>query len=218
MQYFTTLLIFLALLPPLTAQEATPPPASEPTPAPGGFESPSFELTPPAGFAPGPQVPAENDFINLPGQSENSTSEFIEEETVVYEETVEADTDFVDPNQLVPESETASIPDPRALAAAGAEQERKLKVRYKEVRTKAEQDPEIAALLEKAEKSPTFESERAAYRAYYRALFKKIRKTDPSLAKKCDLMEKAYLDRLAQTRVEPTIPLEPPPKPELLAN
>jgi hypothetical protein len=31
-------------------------------------------------------------------------------------------------------------------------------------------------------------------------------------------MEKAYLDRLAQVRLEPTIPLEPPPKPELLAN
>jgi hypothetical protein len=45
-----------------------------------------------------------------------------------------------------------------------------------------------------------------------------MRKLDNTLSKKCDLMEKTYLARLAQTRVEPTIPLEPPPKPEPLAN
>jgi hypothetical protein len=125
----------------------------------------------------------------------------------------------VDPNQLVPDTAIpAAPPDPRTLAAAGGDQERKLKVRYKEVRIQAEKDPKITALREKAETSPTFEGERAAYRAYYRALFKKMRKVDSNLSKKCDLMEKAYLDRLAQVRLEPTIPLEPPPKPELLAN
>jgi hypothetical protein len=31
-------------------------------------------------------------------------------------------------------------------------------------------------------------------------------------------MERTYLNKLAQTRIEPTIPLEPPPKPDLLAN
>ena len=230
MRHTTTLLIFFASFAVVQAQYATPPPAQEPTPAPAaaaepapaeepaGFQPQSFELAPESGPAPGPQAPAEGDFLNLPGQPANATTEIVEEETVVVEETIEADSDFVDPNQLVPDAEAEAAPDPRTLAAAGGEQERKLKVRYKEVRTKAEQDPEIAALRETAEKSPTFEGERAAYRAYYRALFKKIRKTDPSLAKKCDLMEKAYLDRLAQTRVEPTIPLEPPPKPELLAN
>ena len=229
MRHTTTLLIFFASFAVLRAQDATPPPAQEPSPAPAaaaepapaqepaGFQPQSFELAPETGPAPGPQALSEGDFLNLPEQpAANATTEIVEEETVVVEETIEADTDFVDPNQLVPDTEAA--PDPRTLAAAGGEQERKLKVRYKEVRTKAEQDPEIAALREEAEKSPTFEGERAAFRAYYRALFKKIRKTDPSLAKKCDLMEKAYLDRLAQTRVEPTIPLEPPPKPELLAN
>ena len=45
-----------------------------------------------------------------------------------------------------------------------------------------------------------------------------MRKLDNTLSKKCDLMEKTYLARLAQMRVEPTIPLEPPPKPEPLAN
>jgi hypothetical protein len=40
-----------------------------------------------------------------------------------------------------------------------------------------------------------------------------MKQLDNSLSKKCDLMEKAYLTRLAQSRIEPTIPLEPPPKP-----
>ncbi|MFM8717380.1 MAG: hypothetical protein ACKOF3_11480, partial [Spartobacteria bacterium] len=93
-----------------------------------------------------------------------------------------------------------------------------VKVRYQQARAKAEQDAEVASLLAKAKTATTFEGERAAYRKYYELLFKKMKKLDGSLSKKCDLMEKTYLARLAQTRVEPTIPLEPPPKPEPLAN
>ena len=81
------------------------------------------------------------------------------------------------------------------------------------LRTKAEKDAAVISLREQAEAATTFEGERAAYREYYRALFRKMKQLDNSLSKKCDLMEKAYLTRLAQTRIEPTIPLEPPPKP-----
>jgi hypothetical protein len=226
MNFKTTLLVLLASAAISTGQESaptpTPPPAQEPTPPPAGIEAPSFELNS-AGPATGPQLPPPGDFINLPAQPTppaEAGAEIIEEEVSITEEVVaEPDTDFVDPNQLVPDTAIpAAPPDPRTLAAAGGDQERKLKVRYKEVRIQAEKDPEITALREKAETSPTFEGERAAYRAYYRALFKKMRKIDSNLSKKCDLMEKAYLDRLAQVRLEPTIPLEPPPKPELLAN
>lgn len=91
--------------------------------------------------------------------------------------------------------------------------DRKQKLLYREVRTKAEKDAAVISLREQAEAATTFEGERAAYREYYRALFRKMKQLDNSLSKKCDLMEKAYLTRLAQTRIEPTIPLEPPPKP-----
>jgi hypothetical protein len=53
-------------------------------------------------------------------------------------------------------------------------------------------------------------------REYYRLLFKKIVAIDKSLAEKCKVMETAYLRRLAQERLEPTIPLNPPPTPEPL--
>jgi hypothetical protein len=173
--------------------------------------------------SPAPQVaPADQDFINLPNEPATQSTDIISDSQIsLTGETLpaaESDRDYVDPNQLVP-ADSASIPvDPRTLAAAGEEQERKIKVRYQQVRTKAEQDPDVAGFLEKAKTATTFEGERAAYRKYYELLFKRMRKLDASLSKKCDLMEKTYLARLAQTRVEPTIPLEPPPKPEPLAN
>ena len=79
-----------------------------------------------------------------------------------------------------------------------------------------EKDPKVMSLFEQAEKAKTFEDQRAAMREYYRLLFKKISTVDKSLADKCKVMETAYLRRLAQERLEPTIPLNPPPTPEPL--
>jgi len=129
------------------------------------------------------------------------------------------DSAFADPNAVIPQDASGipSVP-PAPAGPSAAELERKQKIRYTEVRTKVERDPEVRSLLEQARKAKTFEDERAAYREYYRLLFKKIRKADKSLTGRCDALEQAYLYRLAQVRVEPTIPLKPPPKPEPLGN
>jgi flagellar biosynthesis/type III secretory pathway protein FliH len=179
--------------------------------------------TPEAQASPTPQAtPSDQDFINLPNDPAVRSTDIISDSQIsLTGETLpaaESDRDYVDPNQLMPTDATPAPIDPRTLAAAGEEQERKIKIRYQQVRTKAEQDSDVASLLAKAKTATTFEGERAAYRKYYELLFKKMRKLDSSLSKKCDLMEKTYLARLAQTRVEPTIPLEPPPKPEPLAK
>lgn len=210
--------------------------AQDPTPQPGSPDLeavpvPSQESTPQESPAPAPEATPETsslldtnqEFLEIPGEPNQPTepSLFEGDSTLTGELPVspETDQDYVDPNGVVPDL-AGEIPpvDPRAAAIAGAEQERKLKVLYREVRTKAEKDPGVASLLEKAQTAKTFESERAAYREYYRALFRKMRQIDKSLTKKCDLMEKTYLKGLAQTRIEPTIPLEAPPKPEPLAN
>jgi flagellar biosynthesis/type III secretory pathway protein FliH len=173
--------------------------------------------------SPAPQVaPSDQDFINLPNEPAVQSTDIISDSQISLSgeplPAAESDKDYVDPNQLMP-TDAAPVPiDPRTLAAAGEEQERKIKIRYQQVRAKAEQDSDVASLLAKAKTATTFEGERAAYRKFYELLFKKMRKLDSSLSKKCDLMEKTYLARLAQTRVEPIIPLEPPPKPEPLAN
>lgn len=91
---------------------------------------------------------------------------------------------------------------------------RTLTLRFKKLRVKIDKDPKLVELLEKDKKAKTFEQSRAARREYYRLLFTRMRKEDPSLKKHIDTMERAYLERLAQSRIEPTIPLGPPPAPE----
>jgi hypothetical protein len=203
--------------PPALTLEAVPVPSPEATPP------EALEATPEATPATSSLLISDQEFLQIPGEGDRpAETSLIEEDSILTGEmpaAPESDQDFVDPNALVPDlpPEIPSI-DPRTAALAGEEEERKNKVLYREARTKAEKDPAITSLREKAETAKTFEAERAAYREYYRALFRKIRQLDKSLAKKCDLLEKTYLARLAQTRIEPTIPLEPPPKPEPLAN
>jgi hypothetical protein len=85
-----------------------------------------------------------------------------------------------------------------------------LKVRYYEVRTRVEKEADVSALKEKADHATTDEGKRQALRAYYALLFTKMKKVDPSISKRCDLLEKAYLHRLEQVVIQPTVPLAPP--------
>jgi hypothetical protein len=97
---------------------------------------------------------------------------------------------------------------------AQEEKTRKLNLRYQEFRIQADKDVQVVRMREKADKEGTMEDRRAAFREYYRLLFAKMKQIDPSVAEKCDQMESAYLRRLAQLRLEPTIPDYPPPTPE----
>jgi len=205
MRQFSTLII--CTLVSLVAFGQDMPSPSEPSPTPEA--SPEPKPAPEAKEAP----VSDRDFITLPDQTTLS-GETINAETAV---SITPDAPISDPNALLPSS-SSEIPDAAAVAVNNEAQERKIKVRYKQVRLEADQDSNVTALLDKAKKATTFEGERAAYREYYRALFRRMKKIDSSIAKKCDEMEKAYLNRLAQTRIEPTIPLEPPPNPKPLAN
>lgn len=166
-----------------------------------------------------PVAPSDADFLTLPSEAQTSTGGEAAPLSGEVPALPETDRDFIDSAAAIPDLGSEEAPlDPRRAAAAGGELERKMKVRYTTARTKALADTEVAALLEKAKSARTFEAERAAYRAYYRALFRTMRKIDPSISKRCDTMEKAYLARLSQSRIEPTIPLEAPPKASALSN
>ena len=84
-----------------------------------------------------------------------------------------------------------------------------IKIRYYAVRTGMEKEADVSALKEKADHATTDEEKRQALRAYYKLLFAKMKKMDPSIADRCDLMEKAYLRHLEQITLQPTIPLLP---------
>lgn len=122
---------------------------------------------------------------------------------------------FTDPNAIVPD-EMPLAPPPAVVVESEAEKQRELNIRYREVRVQAEQDPKVVRMLERADAATSLEDRRAALREYYRLLFKKVTALDSSLQKKSQIMEEAYIRRLAQTRLEPTIPLNPPPTPEPL--
>lgn len=197
------------------ATDSTPPPA---TPAP----SPSVEPKPDASPSPSPSQTGAEDVIPLPPEAGAAETPIVSETDVPGLSAPGPgqplpDAAFADPNAVIP-SGTDSNPPPAPSGPSAQEIERKIKVRYQEVRTQVEKDPEVRSLLKQSKNAKSFEDERAALREYYRLLFSKMKKVDKELTARCDRMERAYLSLLAQSRIEPTIPLNPPPTPEPLSE
>ncbi len=126
--------------------------------------------------------------------------------------------DIPDPNSLFPDdfSPGEMPPPPPAVAENEFERDRKLRIRFQEVKVQAGKDQAVRQMKEQADRATTEEEKRAALREHYRMLFAKMVSIDSELAERCVLMEAAYLRRIGQFRVEPTIPLTPPPTPEPL--
>ncbi len=121
-----------------------------------------------------------------------------------------------DPNALIPTASQTPAVSQKVLDAQKKEEIAKELVRYKAVKVQAEKNPAIRRMYDRAQKATNEEDYRAAMREYYRMLFKKIEILDHSLADKAKGMREAYLRKLAQMQIEPTIPLHPPPTPEPL--
>jgi hypothetical protein len=209
----------------LLAQEPSPTPTAEsssspilqpaleasPTPAPDATPSlaPAPEASPKASPKPvASPPPAKSDIIPIEGGAPLETKDIAPEAM--------PDEAYTQPDALVPDLAPGAPPPPPVSFESAQEKARQLSIRYREVRVQAEKDPKVISLLEQAERARTLEDQRAAMREYYRLLFKKIASIDKSLVEKCKVMETAYLRRLAQERLEPTIPLNPPPTPEPL--
>jgi hypothetical protein len=209
--------LFLALSSFVLAQDATPGPSPEATPTPEASPSATPEASPAAPKDDVIPLPADAGGVDTPMVSETDVPASATEKPGTGEQT--PDSAFTDPNAVIPEESGATgVPPPPAAGPSAGEIQRKLKIRYNEVKVQAGKDPAVQSLWEQAQAAKTPEDERAAYREYYRLLFKKMKKIDKDLTEKCEIMERAYLTRLAQTRVEPTIPLNPPPMPEPLGN
>ena len=70
------------------------------------------------------------------------------------------------------------------------------KKRYRELKAKATEEPEVKAAREKVEGAPAGEDRKQALRDYYQTLCGKMREMDPSLKERIDRMEAAYLRRV----------------------
>ena len=196
------------LAPPPDASSSSLIPGSEPSPSPG--LEPALDAAPEASPAPlaSPSPAAAGDVVPIEGGAPLETKDIAPE--------VMPDEAYTQPDALVPDLAPGAPPPPPVSFESAQEKARQLSIRYREVRVQAEKDPAVVSLLEQGERARTLEDQRAAMRQYYRLLFKKIASIDKSLAEKCKVLETAYLRRLAQERVEPTIPLNPPPTPEPL--
>lgn len=224
--WFSIRLFLLALIPAtlLRAQEPTPSPTPEATPTPTATPAPEAapEATPtPAEATPTPEAtpsptPAE-DVIPIEGTPQPTAADGgapLDTQDIA---PALPDAAYTDPNAIISDEPPA----PPSLPAAVEnlqQKERLTNIRYREVRVQADKDPKVANLFEQSEKASSPEAKRAALREYYRLLFTKMVAIDKSLEAKCAQMEAAYLRRLAQERIEPTIPLNPPPTPEPLSN
>jgi hypothetical protein len=118
-----------------------------------------------------------------------------------------------DPNSLIPPPVEPQQPSPVNATGNEAKQREDQKTRYYTAKTKADQEESLASLQARADKAKTDEGKRQALREYYDLLAKRMKKIDPSISEWIDTMHAAYLRRLAQIRVEPTIPQTPPPAP-----
>jgi hypothetical protein len=197
-------------IPPLPAPEATPAPAETPAASPTPAAT---EPVPPAPLEPATTPEATPDVIPLEGVSPTSGAPLDTQDIAPLPDPSMPDDAFTMPNAVIPDE----APPPVSQALDNAQEKARLQnIRYKEVRVQAEKDPKVKSLLDQANKAKTQEDKRAALREYYRLLFKKIIAIDKSLEAQCLILEDAYIRRLAQTRLEPTIPLNPPPTPEPL--
>jgi len=219
LMWFTFRLFVVVLLPftvlpaqeqpsltPATEASASPSPVSllQPATSPEASPTPSADVIPLEGQAQPPDA-----VIGAPLDTRDLAP--------VIPRTDEAmpDDAFTSPNAVIPDTEPPALP----VAAESAEEKaRQISIHYRELRVKAEKDPAVLQMLQRADEAMTEEDRRASLREYYRLLFKKIVTMDKTLEAHCELLKNAYIRRLAQERLEPTIPLNPPPMPEPIGN
>ncbi len=120
---------------------------------------------------------------------------------------------FGTPGAVTAPSEPVIPPRPPLLEDP-KEAERKMRVQFRKVKAVLDRDPQLIELQEMAARAPTPEDHRAARRAYYALFFSKVRKADSKLSSYADGLERMSLAGLYQTRIEPTVPLNPPPQPQ----
>lgn len=205
---FRLLIVFLFPIAAVFAQEqpaATPTPEAIPAPAASPEASPVVAASPQA-------TPASNapDIIPMEGQPPASGAP-LDTTDLAPQDQAMPDEAFTSPNAVIPDLAPPAMP---TAAESAEEKARQQSIKYKEIRTQIEKDPKLVSLKDQADNAKSDEARRAAFREYYRMLFRKIATADKSLADFCKRREDAYLRRLAQERLEPTIPLNPPPTPE----
>lgn len=219
---------------PAPAEEAAPAPAdaevqeaieqAEPPVAPTEGEAEAAGVTAPDGqpAAEDVEVVVEDEIVEEPVESAPAADESLGQPLDLDALPTADGLDLPNPDALLPDDvyspgeDDELAPPPPAMTESKIDRDRRLAIRYQEVKLQALKESAIREMREKADVARTDEAKRQALREYYRMLFAKMVAIDPELTEKCELMETAYMRRISQFRVMPTIPLQPPPTPEPL--
>ena len=161
-------------------------------PAPTDQAVPAAPATPTTPSTPDPAAPAANSGQGSPGENPPPS----------------------DPNSLIPPPAEPAQPSPINAAGNEEKQRQDQKARYYSAKVKVDKEEALASLLQKSDKAKSDEAKRQTLREYYDLLAKRMKKIDPSLSEWVDTMHAAYLRRLAQVTLEPTIPVNVPPTPD----
>lgn len=108
-----------------------------------------------------------------------------------------------------PKGEALKEPTEKVDRTTAAENELGSRVRLRELTTRVRQEPKIVAEWERANAAKTDYEKREALKSYYKQLYDRIVKLDPSLEKRVMEIRAKSLHRLAETRVDPTEPIDP---------
>jgi len=106
------------------------------------------------------------------------------------------------------------IPDRPPVVEDPNEVERKLRVKFRQVKARIQNDPQLLQLTDMAQHAANPEDYRTARRSYYALFYGKVRKADSSLSSYADKLEKLAVAGLYQTRIQPTVALNPAPEPQ----
>jgi hypothetical protein len=93
--------------------------------------------------------------------------------------------------------------------STAAEDEIGARIRLRQLTTRVRNEPKVQAELERANSARTDLEKREALKAYYQLLYSRIGAIDPSLAKRVQVLRARSIHRLAQTRIDPTDPIDP---------
>jgi hypothetical protein len=119
---------------------------------------------------------------------------------------------------LIPETfEPVKKPKGAALKEPGqkvdrttaAENELGSRVRLRELTNRVRQEPKVVAEWDRAHTAKTDYEKREALKSYYKLLYDRIVILDPTLQKRVFEVRSKSLHRLAETRVDPTEPIDP---------
>ena len=218
------LLLMACLAPRVGAQEETPA-ADASSPAPAATPAPvdPEDQAPMAGAPPASEQPsaeliidAEETVANEPGLPAGDEPLPQLEGQLPGEQNIFGD-DLFGPGEFYTPS-MPEIPSAPPIVEDPREAERKMRVKFRKVRARLEGDPDLLSLKDMAARAPTPEDHRAARRSYYALFFAKVRKADKSLADYADKLEKQSVAGLYQTRIQPTVALNPPPEPQPAAQ